>query len=552
MNKTNDMTFLFAGILRPKQERKPTLAIMRSRAMTLLKDAQSKGILRDLVREVVQNTGINTFLPEQYSRYRPVVLEGMIFMMQSLTLKRLSEKIVDQLLLPENASFGQRLFTLIKDMPTLQKLGQIICRNPGIDPEFKTALVDLEDNIQTLNYAHIRPALYKEIRKQTAHTEIIPEKRILAEASVCVVIPAKLVFRTEDGPLDAVLKIVKPRVKKNMAQDLILLNQLMVFLDQHKKEWGMGDFNFSATLAQVGTLLAKEVDLVSEQSHIDQAWNRFKNNDLIRVPKKLPVSTPGMTVMVRLDGTKITDTGELGREKRQKLAEALAAACILKPIQDIDEGGLFHGDPHAGNLAYLFEKDQPRIIFYDWGMLGHLSRLDRIAMVLLTLGIMTGSRKLVFYTADVITKGQLSTGPEMVGEAKAIIERCFLKKTANVNGLLSAIEYLFEKFTHTGVVFSADLMMYEKALLTLKGVLSDVDPSFNRDAYMVRASMGLLVNDAIRFRLFKLFIKEAWRLYRHSLNLFLDMQKVLLWFTLDLARVSRKVPGIIADTVSTT
>jgi hypothetical protein len=40
----------------------------------------------------------------------------------------------------------------------------------------------------------------------------------------------------------------------------------------------------------------------------------------------------------------------------------------------------------------------------------------------------------------------------------------------------------------------------------------------------------------------KLFIKEARSLYRHSLALFLDFQKVLFWFMKDLARVSAKIP----------
>ena len=54
-------------------------------------------------------------------------------------------------------------------------------------------------------------------------------------------------------------------------------------------------------------------------------------------------------------------------------------------------GPHIHGDPHAGNLAYVFKSGRPQIIFYDWGMLGHLSKLERFAMILLTLGLMAGS-----------------------------------------------------------------------------------------------------------------------------------------------------------------
>ena len=546
----NNETLMVAlmGILKPSNVGKPTLSTMRRRTLKLLKEAKASGMLEDLVRQVVLTTGIESFLPQRYAKYQPVVREGMIFMMSSLPLSRLADKIVDQLRLPEDASFGCRLFTLIKDMPTLQKLGQIICRSPGLEPAVKNALIDLEDNIQTLSYAQIRPALFKEIEKRTPCNRIIPEKRILAEASVCAVIPAQIASGNQKRTSRAVLKIVKPRVKKDMAADLALLERLMEFLDQHKGDWDLGDFNFSATLAQVGVLLANEVNLASEQKNIDRAGYHFRDNAMVVVPERLSVSTPGMTAMTRVEGKKITDVAHLTKKQRRKLAGALAETCILRPIQDIREGGLFHGDPHAGNLAYTFEKGRPRLIFYDWGMLGRLDKLERFAMILLTLGLMTKSTHLVFYTADIITKGQLSTNPVMRNTIKRIIEEGLDLQSRGTNGILGSIEFLFEKFTHEGVVFSANLMMYEKAMVTLKGVLSDVDPTFNRDTYMIRAAVVSLMDDAIRFRLLKLFMKEAWSLYCHSLGLFFDLQKVVYWFMMDLARISRKIPDVFSNT----
>jgi len=169
------ITMALMGISKPHKGRKATLNRMRRRTIKLLKEARSSGILEDIVRQVVLTTGIESFLPERYARYQPVVREGMVFMLSSMPLSRLAPKIVDQLLLPEEASFGKRLFTLIKDMPTLQKLGQIICRSPGLEPAFKKELIDLEDNIQTLSYAQIRPSLFKEIEKNSPGLTIIPE-----------------------------------------------------------------------------------------------------------------------------------------------------------------------------------------------------------------------------------------------------------------------------------------------------------------------------------------------------------------------------------------
>ena len=93
-------------------------------------------------------------------------------------------------------------------------------------------------------------------------------------------------------------------------------------------------------------------------------------------------------------------------------------------------------------------------------------------MALLTLGLLIGNRKSVFYTADLITEGQLSANKAIGNNIKNIIDEAIKSRGNGERGMLSTIEVLFEKFTYQGVVFSTDLLMYEKALITLKGVLA--------------------------------------------------------------------------------
>jgi len=532
----------FMEVSRPVDGRKPTVAVMRKRAIGLLKEAKSRGTLEHTVRQVVLITGLEDLLPDSYSRFRSVVVEGMVFMISALPLTRLAEKVVDQIRLNRTATLGQRLYALIKDMPSLQKLGQIICRSPGLDPQFKKALVDLEDNIKTVTYGQMRPLLMREIRSLSPEHSIIPEKRILAEASVCAVVPAEVSKDRGKTPLKVVLKAVKPAVRKNMSAELGMLDRLMEFLDTRQGGWGLGDFNFTGTLQQVRKLLENEVNLVSEQRNLGVVRDYYGSDATVAIPERLALSTPRMTVMTRIDGTKITDVNHLTQKERRRLVSSLAKICILRPIQDMREESIFHGDPHAGNISYTFEGAQPKIIFYDWGMLGRLKRLERFTMALLTLGLIMGNKKLIFYTADIITRRQTSTSKAMSDNIMGIIDEAITGQKNRIRGLLSSIEFLFERFTYQGVVFSADLLMYEKALVTLKGVLADVDPTFNRDDYMIWAAMTTFLDDVVRLRLLKLLIKDAWTLYRHSLSVMFDLQKVIGWFLLDVGRLWRKLP----------
>ena len=534
----------FLKVLAPIDGGNPGVIVMRSRALRLLKEAKAEGVLDQTTRQMVLFTGIESFLPPSYAKFQPVVVEGIIFLISQLPLKRLAEKIVDQLGLSLSATPGERLFTLVSDMPSLQKLGQIICRSPGLDPHVKDSLTDLEDKIKTVTYGQLRPFLRKAIQSTSGEFTITPEKKILAEASVCAVVPAQVLSGEKGSPVSSVLKVVKPAVRRNLPAELLLLDRTVTFLDDNRSEWGLGDFSFQGTLSQVRRLLENEMDLTMEQGNLDKALSYHASDNAVLVPKRSAASTPVMTVMSRLDGAKITDVAGLTARERRRLAITLARLCIIRPIQDMNGESIFHGDPHAGNLAYTFEGQWPRIIFYDWTMLGRLGRLERLAMVLLTLGLIMDHGKVIFYAADVITKGSISVDKVMSGKIVGVIEEAMTGLKKGDRGILSTIEFLFEKFTYQGVVFSADLMMYEKALITLKGVLADIDPEFSRDDYLVRSAITTFMNDMIHLRLVKMVMEDIWSLYRHSFNLFIDVQKVIYRFFRDIALMRGKPPKI--------
>ncbi|MFZ5573346.1 MAG: AarF/UbiB family protein [Thermodesulfobacteriota bacterium] len=509
----------------PVKGRQPTRAMMRSRIAPILKKMKDSHTVETVVRPMVLWTGLSRLLPEQYNKFQPVVIESMIFLLQELPVPRLTDKIVDQLALPPHADPGSRLSVLVKDMPCVQKLGQVICRTPGLDPEFKQTLTDLEDNLETIVYRQIHPMIAKQLRRLKPGNTVIPDRRILAEASVCAVVPADIITKGSKRPIPAVLKVVKPRVRKNLAGDLALLEKLAVFLDERKTNWGMRQFDFSGTLHQVRSLIENEIDLAAEQTHLIAARRYYQDQRHIVIPEPLPGSTPEMTVMTRREGKKITDVAGLTALQKKQLAETLARVCILKPIQELREISIFHGDPHAGNIAYRFDGDQPEIIFYDWAMMGRLTRRERFLMAFLAVGLLSAGRRAVFHAADLITNGGISKNPELESPVMELIDSVITDHSGGARGVLTSIEFFFEELTYLGVIFPTDLMMYKKAAVTLNGVLADIDPSFDRNGYLLREGAALFLDDLINLRFHRAILDEAWILYQHSIEKLLDLQK---------------------------
>jgi ubiquinone biosynthesis protein len=548
----SDLILNYLGALSPVDGTPPSESLVRERIMTLLSEDIEAGRLSGLIRSMIILTGADRFLPPQYAKFQKVVTEGAIYFISRLPRERICEKITDQLLLPQEASPGERICLLVKDMPTLHKLSQIIGRSPGIDAEFKQALVNLEDNVSTVSFDDIHTAFLDEMPKEPDHAGNWQlGDSILAEASVCAVVPGVFSeketrgwpgrvlslagWKKADKPL--VFKMVKPAIKANMASELALWGRLGDFLDENKHQWGLGDFQFKGTIDQVSWLLRNEIDLELEQQNLDAAADYYQEIPEAAIPETQASSTPDMTVMTRLDGRKITDVQHLSRRKRRALARAVAKLCILNPIIDLEEESLFHGDPHAGNIAYEFKGGKPKIIFYDWAMTGRLKRLERLAVMMMISGLVAGNETLIYYAADIMAGGTISKHKETAGAVRKIISRVLSERENRLSGVLGAVENLIEQLMYQGIVFSPDLLVFEKALVTLKGVLADVDPDFDRDAFIVFAAVRRLVADLASFRIQSLILKELWALYKHSLSVFMDIQRSLLRLAVDMAIV---------------
>jgi predicted unusual protein kinase regulating ubiquinone biosynthesis (AarF/ABC1/UbiB family) len=92
----------------------------------------------------------------------------------------------------------------------------------------------------------------------------------------------------------------------------------------------------------------------------------FADDDRIRVPEPIDShSGPRVLTMEYVEGTKITDVEQLDAMgvDRERLVERLFQAYIEMVL----EQGVFHADPHPGNLAV---RSDGTIVFYDFGITG--------------------------------------------------------------------------------------------------------------------------------------------------------------------------------------
>jgi predicted unusual protein kinase regulating ubiquinone biosynthesis (AarF/ABC1/UbiB family) len=443
---------------------------LRSPAGQSLRDAMARWIVDEIVP-------VERLVPEAYVKWRPPVRDAMMFVVARLSPARLAPKLLEQLELPENASPEERLLRLIAKVPGLQKLGQVIARNQHLRPALRNALARLENGIRDVRLEDIRAIIQQDLgpRLETFGVEIAPT--ILSEASVSAVV--RFTWRNpETGRRErGVFKVLKPHIPEYFAEDMDYLQGLAQYFGDRHRKYGFPADIIPDTFRKVRRLLQHEVNFVREQKTLVEAWNLYRNMSGVRVPRLIePLCTPGITALTEERGIKVTNAAaRLPASRRGKVAEQLIEALVAVPLLSAQEGAIFHGDPHAGNLLYNNRTGELTII--DWALRERLSRDQRRHLALLFL--MVSLRDPVGTCNEVLALTQQhieSTSPrgQMVHEA---VSR-FLDELP-VKHLPSGVDAmrLLERIALKGVKFPGPLIMLSKVMFTLDGILGDIGGS---------------------------------------------------------------------------
>ncbi len=464
-----------------------------------------------LAREIVARSKPQGAIPEVYARYRTVVRDGIVFFLSQVSRERLIELALSQSNLDPDTDTRKRLLELAKRFATLHKMGQLIARNPNIDPAVRKWLIHLENG----DYGTPRDKIASRIEHQLeitggrAQVQILPS--IVAEASVAAVVRFDWYTPSTRESVRGVFKVLKPGIRRQLREELQILEKTAAFFETHRRRYPFKDFKFLAVFQEVREMLVNEIDLAAEQTYLEEAADFFGAMDLIRIPALLPFSSDAMTAMAYLHGPKITDA-ELRREQRRHLAGALFEALVCKPLFGRQALSLFHGDPHAGNILAVEDPTTGRlqIGLLDWTLAGHLTRNDRVKTAQLIQAVIKKDLSSIRRAIEALAIDGSWDGP---GRQQRFRQRVLDLIHSSAFDELSHMRKTFkllEELAYEGFVFPADLMLFRKAIFTLEGVVDDLCPGFDMDAAVMR-HMTALITQELPTRIGNLFFPLADR-----------------------------------------
>ena len=254
---------------------------------------------------------------------------------------------------------AQRLCRTVERLgTTFVKLGQGLSLHRDLLPdEHIRALQSLQDHVapfpDEVARLEVEQALGKPIAELFAEFEAHP----LAAASIAQVHQASL----HDGRR-VVVKIRRPRIKAQIDRDMRLLRSVLRAL-LALLPW-LQRYEPLAIVDEIWANLRKETDFRREARNTERFADAFRGSATVHVPAVIDGLYTESVLIQELSGGRRVDDPAV-RAQGPRLAQALVEAYL----QQLFVMGVFHGDPHPGNL---FIMDSGKICFHDFGIVGML------------------------------------------------------------------------------------------------------------------------------------------------------------------------------------
>ena len=366
--------------------------------------------------------------------------------------------------------------------PTYVKLGQVLSSRPDlVPPAYIKALARLQDKVKPFPYADVEKIVEAElgVRISKLFSRFDPEP--IAGASLGQVHKAAL----RDGR-EVVVKVQRPGVPQQVAEDFEVLKEIATFLDKHT-EVGKRH-RFAAILEELRASIMNELNYEREAQNLVAVGQNLAEFPLIQIPQPVAdYSTKRVLTMDYVEGRKITKISPVARLEMDgaELAEELFRAYLKQVLVD----GLFHADPHPGNV---FVTDDDRIALLDLGMVGHTTPSMQTSLLKVLISISEGKAE---EAADVVIQISETTKQFDATVFKKRIAQLVMERQGQALKQINVGKTLLDvtrAAADLGLYVPSDLTMLGKTLLQLDEVGRILDPDFDPDAAIRRNATEIM------------------------------------------------------------
>lgn len=255
----------------------------------------------------------------------------------------------------------EKVRMVFEDMgPTYVKLGQLLSARPDLVPRvYVEEFSKLQDKVEEVTTEEIQAQFMKEFGKKPE--EVFPyfNYKPLASASIGQVHEAIL-----PSGQKVVVKVQRPHLMQLINGDIKILKSLSGILQNHTVIGRV--CNVDEIIDVFERQIHKELDYLTEAVNTETFYRQFCENENVIVPQVFSeFSSREILTMEFVQGIRVEEFEEHNYSYEER---ATYAGNMLQAIyQPLFEKGLFHGDPHPGNVLF---QDDFRVVLIDFGIIG--------------------------------------------------------------------------------------------------------------------------------------------------------------------------------------
>ncbi len=374
--------------------------------------------------------------------------------------------------------------------PTFIKLGQILAGRPDLLPaDYRQALARLQDKVAPFPFEEVESIVFAELgaRISKAFASFDPEP--LAAASLGQVHRAEL----RDGRR-VVVKVQRPGIRQVIAEDCEVLADIAAVLDAHT-ETGRR-YRFGELVNQFRQTLRDELNYEQEAANLVQVGRNLREFRRLRVPFTVPdYCSPLVLTMQHVEGCKITALSPLARLDLDGalLADELLHAYLKQVLAD----GVFHADPHPGNIFINVVDGAAELVLLDLGMVGRVSSGMREHLLKLLLAVSDGHGEEAAQAITAFSERTELHDPDAFRRAVSALVTRHRDSSLHELNVGRSLLLLDHHAREHGLHPPPELTLLGKTLLQLDEVGRILEPDFNPND-SIRRHLGKIMTARMR------------------------------------------------------
>jgi len=387
--------------------------------------------------------------------------------------------------------------------PSFIKAGQVLANRPDIVREdYMNELCCLQDDVPSFPDEIAFEIIEEELGKPIDQVFSSFSERPIAAASLGQVYKAVL---RETGE-DVAVKVQRPGVEPNILRDLFIFRSLASLFDEFAQQ-RLG-CRPELIVDEFGEKLLEELDYEQEARNIQEFYQNLKSDPTIKIPwVQSDLCGKRVLVMEWIDGIRCTDPQAI---KSSGLDVGGFIRCgVVAGLRQLLEFGLFHGDPHPGNI---FAMRDGRIAYVDFGNVAQLSQRNKQTLVDAVVHAVNEDYQSM--AEDFIKLGFLAPGTDISPIVPAL-ENIW---TDSKGQSLASFNFRTVTSRFNELVYQYPIRIPERyslvirSLLTQEGICMTLDPEFHflEVAYPYVARRLLTDEDPqLRERLFQVLFSDG-------------------------------------------